>query len=110
GSATRDSATTIECPFVRRLVSALTAVLLVALVACAGAFAGNGLSPADPVSPNAEAIRSTYWVILAVTAVIFFLVETTLLVFIIRFRRRRRPRDQEAPQIHGASKLAMSFT
>jgi cytochrome c oxidase subunit 2 len=87
-------------------------VLLVALVAAAGAAAGNGngLSPVTPVSPNAEAIRTTYWVILIVTAVIFVLVETALLVFIIRFRQGKRRRDQEAPQIHGATKLELSFT
>ena len=94
----------------RRLVSGLSAVLLVALVAAAGAAAGNGLSPVQPESPNAEEIRSTYWVILIVTAVIFVLVETALLVFIIRFRRGKRGRDQEAPQIHGATKLETSFT
>ena len=94
----------------RRLVSGLSAVLLVALVAAAGAAAGNGLSPVQPESPNAEAIRTTYWVILIVTGVIFVLVETALLVFIIRFRRGKRGRDQEAPQIHGATKLETSFT
>ena len=94
----------------RRLVSGISAVLLVALVAAAGAAAGNGLSPVQPESPNAEAIRSTYWVILIVTGVIFVLVETALLVFIIRFRRGKRGRDQEAPQIHGATRLETSFT
>jgi len=97
---------------VRRSVSGLSAVLLVALVAAAGAAAGNGngLSPVTPVSPNAEAIRTTYFVILIVTGVIFVLVETALLVFIIRFRRGKRGREQDAPQIHGATKLEMSFT
>ena len=94
----------------RRLVSALPAVLAVALVSAAAAAADNGLSPVQPVSPNAHAIRTTYWVILIITAVIFLLVETALLVFIVRFRSRRRGRDQEAPQIHGATKLETSFT
>jgi cytochrome c oxidase subunit II len=85
-------------------------VLAVALVSAASAAANNGLSPVEPESPNAEAIRTTYWVILIITAVIFVLVETALLVFIIRFRRGRRSRDQEAPQIHGATRLETSFT
>jgi cytochrome c oxidase subunit 2 len=85
-------------------------VLAVALLGAAAAAANNGLSPVQPESPNAEAIRTTYWVILIITAVIFLLVETALLVFIIRFRSRRRGRDQEAPQIHGATKLETSFT
>ena len=94
----------------RRLVSALPAVLAVALLSAAASAANNGLSPVQPESPNAEAIRTTYWVILIITGVIFLLVETALLVFIIRFRSRRRGRDQEAPQIHGATKLETSFT
>jgi cytochrome c oxidase subunit 2 len=85
-------------------------VLTAALVSTATAAADNGLSPVEPVSPNAEAIRTTYWVILIVTAVIFLLVETTLIVFIVRFRSRRRRRDQEAPQIHGATKIETAFT
>jgi cytochrome c oxidase subunit 2 len=95
---------------VRRLVSALFAVLTVALVSAALAVANNGLSPVEPESPNAEAIRTTYWVILAVTGAIFLIVETVLIVFVVRFRARRRRRDQEAPQIHGATRLETSFT
>ena len=94
----------------RRLVLALPAAITAALVTAAVAAANNGLSPVEPESPNAEAIRTTYWVILAVTGAIFLLVETVLIVFIVRFRARRRGRDQEAPQIHGATKLETSFT
>jgi cytochrome c oxidase subunit II len=85
-------------------------VLTAALVSAAVAAANNGLSPVTPESPNANAIRTTYWLILIVTGVIFVLVETVLLVFVIRFRSGRRRRDQEAPQIHGATKLETSFT
>jgi len=95
---------------VRRLVLALPAALTVALAAAAGAAANNGLSPVTPESPNADSIRTTYWVILGVTGAIFVLVETTLLLFVFRFRNRRRRRDQEAPQIHGATRLETSFT
>ena len=84
--------------------------LTAALVTAAAAVANNGLSPVKPESPNAEAIRTTYWVILAVSGAIFLLVECALLVFVFRFRARGRDRDQEAPQIHGATKLEMSFT
>lgn len=74
------------------------------------AAANNGLSPVKPESPNAESIRTTYWVILAVTGVIFVLVEAALVLFIFRFRSRGRMRDQEAAQIHGATRLETSFT
>jgi heme/copper-type cytochrome/quinol oxidase subunit 2 len=95
---------------VRRLVLVLPVALTGALVAAAVAAADNGLSPVKPESSNAEAIRTTYWVILAVSAVIFLLVEAALLLFVFRFRGRGRARDQEAPQIHGATKLETSFT
>jgi cytochrome c oxidase subunit II len=95
---------------VRRLVLALPAAISAALATAAVAAANNGLSPVTPQSSNAEAIRTTYWVILGVSAVIFVLVETALLVFIFRFRSRGRRRDQEAAQIHGATKLETSFT
>jgi cytochrome c oxidase subunit II len=95
---------------VRRLTLALIAALPVALVLAAAAAANNGLAPVQPESPNAVAIRQTYWLILIVTGVIFVLVETALVVFIVRFRNRGRDRAHEGAQIHGASRLEMSFT
>jgi cytochrome c oxidase subunit II len=95
---------------VRRLVLALPAAITTALVTAAVAAANNGLSPVTPESSNARAIRTTYWVILAVSGAIFLLVETALVASIWRFRSRGRGRDQEAPQIHGATKLETSFT
>ena len=89
---------------------ALPAVLLVPLAWAAVAAADNGLAPVTPESPNAEAIRQTYWVILVVTGVIFVLVEGALLFFIIRFRSRGRDRSQEGAQIHGATKLEVAST
>jgi cytochrome c oxidase subunit 2 len=86
--------------------AAITAALVTATVAAAN----NGLSPVTPESSNARAIRTTYFVILAVTGVIFVLVETALLLFIVRFRSRGRGREQEAAQIHGATRLETSFT
>ena len=95
----------------RRLILACSAVLsLVALVAAAGAAAGNGLRPVSPESPNAEAIRQTYWVILIVTGVIFVLVEGALLVFIVRFRRRGPRPDQEGAADPRRDQAGASFT
>jgi cytochrome c oxidase subunit 2 len=96
---------------VRRLSLALLAALPVALVSAAAAVASNGgLTPVTPESPNAHAITQTYWVILVVTGVIFLLVETALIVFIVRFRSRGRAREQEGAQIHGATKLEVAST
>jgi cytochrome c oxidase subunit 2 len=62
------------------------------------------------VSPNANAIRQTYWVILIVTGVIFVLVEGALILFIVRYRRRRGPRTADGAQVHGNTQLEVIWT
>ncbi len=87
--------------------TALAACLL-ALTAATPALAGNGgVAPVAPASPNAEAIRDVYWLVLGLTGAVFLLVETTLILFIVRFRRRRR---EEAPQIRGHPRLELAWT
>ncbi len=77
----------------------------------APALAGNGgLAPVDPVSPNAERITDTYWVILGFTGFIFVLVEGALILFVIRYRRRGRPVEVEGPQIRGHHRLEIAWT
>lgn len=93
-----------------RVFKALPAALLLAIVSAAAAAASNGLAPVTPESPNADAIRQTYWVILAITGGIFVLVESALLLFVFRFRSRGRGRAQEGAQIHGATKLETAAT
>jgi cytochrome c oxidase subunit II len=95
---------------VSRLFLALPAALSLALAAAATAAADAGLAPVTPESPNANAIRQTYFLILIVTAVIFVLVEGALILFVVRFRRGRRARAQDGPQIHGATKLETAST
>jgi cytochrome c oxidase subunit II len=88
------------------LRAALLAVLL-ALVTAAPALAGNGgIAPVAPHSPNAAAIRDTYWLILAVTGVIFVLVEGALVLF----RRGRRSPTADGAQIHGSTNLELAWT
>lgn len=94
----------------RRLSLALFAALPAALLFAAAAGADNGLAPVTPESPNAHAITQTYWLILAVTGAIFLMVETALILFIVRFRSRGRTREQEGAQIHGATKLEVAST
>jgi cytochrome c oxidase subunit 2 len=96
---------------VRRLSLALLAVLSVALVLAAAAGAGNGgFAPAPPASPNASRITDAYWLIFAFSAAVFVLVEGALVWFVIRYRRRGRPRDAEGPQIHGSTRLELMWT
>ena len=92
------------------MLLALSAAVSTALVVAAAAAADNGLAPVTPVSPNAGAIRQTYWVILGVTGVIFVLVETALILFIVRFRSRGRTRSQEGAQIHGSTRIETAST
>jgi cytochrome c oxidase subunit 2 len=95
---------------VRRLAS-IAALVIGALALAAPAFADNaGLTPVEPESPNAEAINQTYYLLLIVTGVVFVAVQGALIVFLIRYRRRRRPVDAEGPQIHGNTKLEVIWT
>lgn len=90
---------------------AAIAACLSALVAAAPGLAGNGgVAPVTPASPNAEAIRDTYWLILGLTGAVFLLVETALVVFIVRFRRRQQPAAAEGPQIRGHPRLELAWT
>ncbi|HEV8685718.1 MAG TPA: cytochrome c oxidase subunit II [Gaiellaceae bacterium] len=91
--------------------TASIAALLGALALAAPAYAvPGGIAPVQPESPNADAINTAYWVVLAVTGMIFVLVEAALIVFVIRYRRGPRPRDEEAPQIHGHGRLELIWT
>ncbi len=88
-----------------------SAAALLALAATGVALAGNGgIAPVEPRSPNADGIRDSYWLILAVVLAIFVLVEGLLVAFIIRFRRGRRPRFEDGPQLHGKSSLELLWT
>jgi cytochrome c oxidase subunit 2 len=85
--------------------------LAAALVAAGGATAGNGgFAPVPPESPNAEDITYTWWFVSIFIVAIFVLVEGLLIAFVIRYRRRRRARDADGPQIHGSTRLETIWT
>ncbi len=93
------------------MLRAAALALLGVLLAAAPALAGNGgIAPVAPASENAEGIRDAYWLILAITGVVFVIVETTLVVFLIRYRGRRRAREAEGPQILGNTNLEIAWT
>jgi cytochrome c oxidase subunit 2 len=79
-------------------------------LATAATASNGGISPVAPVSPNGQRIKDLYWVILGVTGAVFLLVEGTLLTFVIRYRRRGRPRYAEPEQIHGATRVEVIWT
>jgi cytochrome c oxidase subunit 2 len=82
-----------------------------ALLAASAATAGSGgLLPPAPHSPNAHRITDAYIFILVFTGIIFALVEGALVVFAVRYRRGKRARTAEGPQIHGATRLEIIWT
>lgn len=91
---------------------ALAAVALGAVpVALGQSPADGGLSPPDPATPGGEAINQLYWFVFAICAVVFVAVETTLILFIIRFRRRGSTAEgTEGPQIHGNTRIEIIWT
>jgi cytochrome c oxidase subunit 2 len=91
------------------VLAAALAVLALVLAGAAAATNG-GIAPQAPKSPNAERIRQSYWLILAITGAIFVLVEGALIVFVVRFRSRGRPREIEGPQIRGHTRLEIIWT
>jgi cytochrome c oxidase subunit 2 len=71
-----------------------------------------GASPPDAVTDSGDAINRIYWVVYALSAGVFILVELALILFIFRFRRGRRgaPLDAEGPQIHGNTRIEILWT
>ena len=85
--------------------------MVAAAVFASPALAGNGgFAPVPPESPNAQGIHTSYVFISIFAFAIFLLVEGLLIAFVIRFRRRKRPRYADGAQIHGATKLELTWT
>jgi cytochrome c oxidase subunit 2 len=96
---------------VRRKLLSLVLVVLVALATAGIAAAGNGgFAPVAPASPNATHITHAYYLVLGFTAAIFLLVETLLVVFVVKYRSRGRPRAVEGAQVHGHTRLELIWT
>jgi cytochrome c oxidase subunit II len=96
-------------PPLRRLLVLLVALLALVLVSTAAAGNG-GIAPPDPASPNAANIRDIYWLILAITGGIFVLVEGALILFVVKYRSRGRPREVEGAQVRGHTNLELAWT
>ena len=81
------------------------------LTSASAALAGDGgLTPAGPHSPNAAAAEDIYYLIAAFAGLVFLLVAVPLVLFVVRFRSRGRPRDVEGPQIRGHTNLELAWT
>jgi cytochrome c oxidase subunit 2 len=90
----------------------LSLALVFALATAAMAVAApGGIGPPEPQTDSGEAISGLYWVVFTICAVVFVAVESALVLFVIRFRRRRgTPEAAEGPQIHGNTRLEIIWT
>jgi len=96
---------------VRRKLLGLALVGGATLLITSVALAGNGgVAPQPAASPGASSIRESYWFIMVFTGIVFFGVEGALIAFIIRYRRGKRPRNQDGLQIHGSTRLEIIWT
>jgi cytochrome c oxidase subunit II len=109
----------VQRPDARRrfIVSFVVPVVVLCLVAAAVlatagvAAAGNaGFAPETAHSPNAYRTNEAYYLILVFTSVIFVLVETLLVVFVVKYRNRGRARTVEGSQVHGHNRLEILWT
>jgi cytochrome c oxidase subunit 2 len=73
-------------------------------------LAAENLSVFDPASPPADSIRELFLLVLAITGVIFLLVEGLLLYLILRFRKRNQSQEAEPPQIYGSKPIEIAWT
>ena len=90
----------------------LTGVLVAAALALvpAGVAGNGGFAPPDAASPNAEGIRQAYFWVAIFTGIVLVLVQGTLIYFIVKYRRRRRSRLDDGPQVHGNTQLEIAWT
>ncbi len=94
-----------------RHIAAIASASVALLADASGALAGNGgFAPVPPESPNAEGISQSWWFVTFFVLAIFLLVEVLLVVFVVRYRRRNRPRDADGAQVHGANRLEIAWT
>jgi cytochrome c oxidase subunit II len=96
----------------RRTLVSLSLAVVLALVRAAGALAApGGIGPPAPQTDSGEAINELYWVVFTICAIVFVAVEAALVLFVIRFRRKRGvPEEAEGPQIHGNTRLEIIWT
>src|SRR5947208_409491 len=96
----------------RRPLVALSLALVLTLAWTGAALAApGGIGPPTPETDSGRAISQIYWVVFAICAVVFVVVESALVLFVIRFRRRGgTPAEAEGPQIHGNTRLEVIWT
>ncbi|REK10227.1 MAG: cytochrome c oxidase subunit II [Planctomycetota bacterium] len=64
----------------------------------------------SPASPQAGSIVTLSWLVFAVAAFIFVVVEGVLFYCVFRFRHRGEPTDTEPPQVYGSHPIEIAWT
>jgi cytochrome c oxidase subunit II len=96
---------------VRRIAFVTLATTLAALATTAVAYAGNaGFLPGEAHSPNAHRIHDAFIFVSIFCGVIFLIVETALIAFMVKYRRGKRARNADGLQIHGHVRLEIVWT
>jgi cytochrome c oxidase subunit 2 len=70
----------------------------------------QNLSIFDPASPPAESIRILFLLVVGVCAVIFVIVEGTLLYNLFRFKPKPGESTNEPPQVYGSMPIEIAWT
>ena len=92
-------------------VAALALAAVPIVLALAAPADLGGLAPRGEATKSGRAINELYWFVFGMCAVVFVLVESALVLFALRFRRRETtPMDAEGPQIHGNTRLEIIWT
>jgi len=84
------------------------ALVLLGALALASPAQAISLAPETPRSPNAEAIATTYWVMLGIAAALIVAVNGALIAAALRFRARRSRRPGRAPSGRGRLRPALA--
>ncbi len=93
----------------RVVLALLAAALPVAAVLVALML--PGIAPYEGATDTGKTIHEIYWVVYALAAFVFVLVEASLLAFIVRYRRRPHvDPESEGPQIHGNLRMEIAWT
>jgi cytochrome c oxidase subunit 2 len=87
--------------------AAVPAIASVSVLAAAPAASAGWLLPESGGSANADSIAELYLVVLVIAGVIFFAVTGTLVLFLVRYRKRR---GRVASQVHGNTQLEIAWT
>jgi cytochrome c oxidase subunit 2 len=87
--------------------AAALAITSLSVLAAAPVASAGLLMPESGGSANADNIAELYLVVLVIAGVIFFAVAGTLILFLVRYRKRR---GRVASQVHGHTQLEIAWT